>query len=64
VEKALKIFKPGGGYVFSTVHNLQADVYPDNIVCMYEAFMKNSAYLVVSSIILSTTIEYTIFLLT
>ena len=28
---------PGGGYVFNTIHNIQADVPPQNIVAMIEA---------------------------
>ena len=33
----MEIFKPGGGYVFNNVHNIQAGVPPENIVAMYEA---------------------------
>jgi len=32
----LDIFAPGGGYVFNQVHNIQADVPPENIVAMLE----------------------------
>jgi uroporphyrinogen decarboxylase len=28
---------PGGGYVFNTIHNIQADVPPENIVAMIDA---------------------------
>ena len=31
------IFSPGGGFVFSTVHNIQAEVPPENIAAMLEA---------------------------
>ena len=37
VRKNLAVLKPGGGYVFNNVHNLQAGVPPENIVALYEA---------------------------
>jgi uroporphyrinogen decarboxylase len=37
VKRRLEILAPGGGYVFNTVHNILADVPPENIVAMYEA---------------------------
>jgi uroporphyrinogen decarboxylase len=37
VRRNIDALAPGGGYVFSTVHNIQADVPPENIVAMYEA---------------------------
>lgn len=37
VHKSLEIFKPGGGYVFNNVHNIQSGVPPENIVAMFEA---------------------------
>jgi uroporphyrinogen decarboxylase len=37
VRKNLKIFKPGGGYVFNNVHNIQAGVPAENIVALYDA---------------------------
>ncbi len=33
----LEIFAPGGGYVWSAVHNILADVPPQNIVAIFEA---------------------------
>lgn len=30
-------FRPGGGYVFNNVHNIQAGVPPRNVVAMYDA---------------------------
>jgi uroporphyrinogen decarboxylase len=36
VRRLLNIFAPGGGYVFNQVHNIQADVPPENIVAMLE----------------------------
>ena len=37
VKKNLDIFKPGGGYVFNNVHNIQPGVPPENIVALFEA---------------------------
>jgi uroporphyrinogen decarboxylase len=37
VKRLLDIWAPGGGYVFNTVHNILADVPPENVVAMYEA---------------------------
>jgi uroporphyrinogen decarboxylase len=37
VHEALEIFKPGGGYVFNNIHNIQSGVPPGNIIAMYEA---------------------------
>ena len=36
VRRRLEIFAPGGGFVFAPIHNLQADVPPENVVAMYE----------------------------
>jgi len=37
VRHNLEIWKPGGGYVFNNVHNIQAGVPPENIVALYDA---------------------------
>ena len=37
VRRNLDALAPGGGFVFNTVHNIQADVPPQNIVAMWEA---------------------------
>ncbi|MBM4202006.1 MAG: hypothetical protein FJ189_12075 [Gammaproteobacteria bacterium] len=37
VRRRVDALAPGGGYVFNTVHNIQADVPPENIVAMIEA---------------------------
>jgi uroporphyrinogen decarboxylase len=36
VEKRMSDFAPGGGFVFSPVHNVQVDVPPQNIVAMFD----------------------------
>jgi uroporphyrinogen decarboxylase len=37
VKKQVKILSPGGGFVFQQVHNILADVPPENIVAMFRA---------------------------
>jgi uroporphyrinogen decarboxylase len=37
VRKNIEAFKPGGGYVFNNVHNIQAGVPAQNIVALYDA---------------------------
>jgi uroporphyrinogen decarboxylase len=37
VRQRIEQLAPGGGFVFCTVHNIQADVAPENIIAMYEA---------------------------
>ncbi|MEK7676923.1 MAG: uroporphyrinogen decarboxylase family protein [Verrucomicrobiota bacterium] len=37
VRQQMRIWSPGGGYVFQQVHNIMADVPPANIVAMYDA---------------------------
>jgi uroporphyrinogen decarboxylase len=37
VRERMDIFKPGGGYVCTQVHNVQANVPPENIAAMLEA---------------------------
>jgi len=37
VLERLKVFAPGGGFVFNTVHNILPDVPPENIVAMFDA---------------------------
>lgn len=37
VLKNLDILAPGGGYVFQQIHNIQADIPPENIVAMFDA---------------------------
>jgi len=37
VRKNLGFFKPGGGYVFNNVHNIQAGVPAENIIALFDA---------------------------
>lgn len=40
VRRLMEIWRPGGGYVFQQVHNIMANVPPENIVAMYNAVNK------------------------
>jgi len=44
VKKNIAALAPGGGFVFNTVHNIQPDVPPENIVAMWEALRQFGAY--------------------
>lgn len=44
VRQNIEAFKPGGGYVFNNVHNIQADVPPENILAMFDAAYEYGAY--------------------
>ncbi len=44
VLRNVETLKPGGGYIFATVHNIQADVPPENIVAMVEAMREAGVY--------------------
>lgn len=44
VKRNLDLLAPGGGYVFNTIHNIQADVPPENIVAMYETVLEYGKY--------------------
>jgi len=37
VRERMEILKPGGGFVFTQVHNIQAEVPPENVVAMLDA---------------------------
>jgi uroporphyrinogen decarboxylase len=37
VREQVKILAPGGGFVFQQVHNIMANVPPENIVAMFDA---------------------------
>jgi uroporphyrinogen decarboxylase len=46
VRERLGTFAPGAGYVFNQVHNIQADVPPENIVAMLDAAYEYGGYAV------------------
>ena len=37
VKRQVEIMRPGGGFVFQQVHNVLADVPPENVVAMLDA---------------------------
>ena len=44
VKRNLDALAPGGGYVFATVHNIQSEVPPQNIIAMWAALRKYGKY--------------------
>ena len=44
VRERIRLFAPGGGYVFNQIHNIQSDVPPENILAMFDAAYEFGAY--------------------
>jgi hypothetical protein len=44
VRERIKIFAPGGGYVFNPIHNVQAGTPVENLLAMYETVQKEGRY--------------------
>lgn len=44
VKRNIEAFMPGGGYVFNTIHNIQAEVPPENIIAMWETLREMGKY--------------------
>ena len=44
VRRNVEALMPGGGFVFNTVHNIQAEVPPENLMAMWEALREAGAY--------------------
>jgi len=44
VKRRIGDFAPGGGFVFTQVHNIQPEVPPENVVAMLEAAQELGAY--------------------
>jgi len=44
VKKRIEDLAPGGGFIFTTVHNIQADVPPENVVAMFQAISEFGKY--------------------
>ena len=42
VKRNVEALAPGGGFVFSTVHNVQAEVPPENIMSMWNTLMEDN----------------------
>jgi uroporphyrinogen decarboxylase len=44
VKQRIEDLAPQGGFVFAAVHNIQADVPPENIVAAFETALKYGKY--------------------
>jgi len=44
VKERIKIFGEGGGFVFNTVHNVQAAIPLENLLALYQTFMEYRDY--------------------
>ncbi|HID90965.1 TPA: methyltransferase, partial [Candidatus Bathyarchaeota archaeon] len=44
VRENVRVFAPGGGYVFNQVHNIQAKVPPENVVAAFEEAYEHGRY--------------------
>ena len=44
VKTRMRDLAPGGGYVMASVHNIQADVPPENIVAMFDSALEYGRY--------------------
>ncbi|MFQ6112281.1 MAG: uroporphyrinogen decarboxylase family protein, partial [Nitrospinota bacterium] len=40
VKRRIEDLAPGGGYILNSVHNLQAEVKPENVCTMFEAALE------------------------
>jgi uroporphyrinogen decarboxylase len=44
VRKIIRDLAPGGGFVLASVHNIQSDIPPENIIAMFEAASQYGKY--------------------
>jgi uroporphyrinogen decarboxylase len=44
VKEWIDILAPGGGFVFNQVHNVMADVPPENVIAMFDAVREYGRY--------------------
>lgn len=44
VKRNIDLLSPSGGFVFNQIHNIQANVTPENILAMYQTFFENRDY--------------------
>ena len=44
VGERVRLFGPGGGYVFATIHNIQADISPEKIRAVFDTARKTGVY--------------------
>lgn len=46
VKNRIEQLSPGGGFVFCPIHNIQADVRPENIIAMYDTYRSLSEHVI------------------
>ncbi|HSV32306.1 MAG TPA: uroporphyrinogen decarboxylase family protein, partial [Atribacteraceae bacterium] len=44
VRERLRIFGPGGGFVFTQIHNILSEISPENIIAAYQEARQNGVY--------------------
>jgi uroporphyrinogen-III decarboxylase len=44
VRERIEAFRPGGGFVFNAIHNIQARVPVENLMALFEAVQEYRAY--------------------
>lgn len=44
VRRHVRVLAPGGGYVFASVHNIQAQVPPENVLALFETALEAGRY--------------------
>jgi uroporphyrinogen decarboxylase len=44
VREQVRVMRPGGGFVFQQVHNILADIPPQNIVAMFDAVRESTPF--------------------
>jgi len=44
IKKTIGIMAPGGGFIFFPTHNIQADVSPDRIDCLFKSALRYQSY--------------------
>lgn len=44
VRELIEIFKPGGGYIFCPIHNIQEEISPDKVLAVYKTAREYSYY--------------------
>lgn len=44
VRRSIRVLAPGGGYVLAAVHNVQANVPPENVIALYDTALAAGVY--------------------
>lgn len=48
VREMIDIFAPGGGFVFTQIHNIQHEVSPDRVMAIYDTAQEHGRYPIIS----------------